>query len=798
MRSYLVNANSSALRMLHRLLVSAMLLVFAVTNPSAVNAEDPVMVEPIVAADRWLEMDLYWFDPLAVEESSRRFWNRYAPLYRGLSGHRGIVLNIGSTVDYVMLFTGDLDQKIPLPTGTGMELDEPVTGALEGDTAARQAAWRARFANPNPGGSKSAYGQWTYAHLADLTRALREEGLRRDVPGFRVGAKVVGVNNTYGETATFAKMHPEAWTRWGEVEDFMDNRAFFDPGNALRGDTARYAAYPDGIPEGTRVHSALGAQWGVLSKTVGLDAVMLRDSLGLPRGFTRYGPWGSALPDSETAERMTNSVSAILRDLKVGNPASLTMMWSTAATATSDWRANGLDLETVARQGNLDIFVDQTWAGAWNEVGVRRQTFWNAPLLGWTYQLAYLLQHAAVLSGTGVRHYFLTETFDAWESWDTIHTAPERLRWGIWAYSHAAVKTSTGVKMPAGAYVSWGNRGAELLGTPDVAFLAENLNAAAVSADATTEVFGGTIVYSRDAMQRQVAQISSDFDVRDRTDEDIGSIIKWPVPISSITRMEWLSRIDTDLILFGATAGVAAEHKKTIEELAGRGQAMTFLGGTNGATDSSLIDLAGVDAAPCRPAVQDRMMRATSGPARPKAVQNIPVQFSAPPPLWCNIAEPASTVYGFTHSVGLVRRKSGALDIGLWDPTPLTDYWYRPLRDLMNGEPAPYVLAAAMLNAQLADSRAVHAPVIDLEQTGTVSVWANGAGAIYVLAGNLEEGLRDDADRSRGISLRIPENWKGRIWRSLWDDRTVKEKAGVLTIDLAPAGSVLLVGIEIH
>ena len=732
-----------------RILFMAISLVFAMQKPSAANAENSGLVQATIPADRWLEMDLYWFDPQAVEKSAERFWDRYAPLYSGLEGHRGIVLNIGSTVDYVMLFTGDLDQKIPLPTGTGMELDEPVTGALEGDTAARQAAWRARFANPNPQRNESAYGDWTYARLASLVQALREQGSKRGVHGFRVGAKVVGVNNTYGETATFAKMHPEAWTRWGEVEEFMDNRAFLDPGATLRGDTTRYAAYPDGIPEGTRVHSALGAQWGVLSKTVGLDAVMLRDSLGLPRGFTRYGPWGAALPDRETAERMTDSVSAMLRDLKAGNPSLLTMMWSTAATATSDWRANGLDLETIARQGNLDIFVDQTWAGAWNEVGVRRQTFWNAPLLGWTYQLGYLLQHAAVLSGTGVRHYFLTETFDAWESWDTIHTAPERLRWGIWAYSHAAVKTATGPEMPAGAYVSWGNRGAALLGQSDVAFLAENLNAAAVSAHATTEVFGGTVVYSRDAMQQQVANISSDFEVRDRTDEDIGSIIKWPVPISSVTRMEWLSRIDADLFLFGATAGLATKHRETIEELAGRGQAMTFLGGTNGATDPSLIDLAGVDAAPCRPAVQDRMMRATSGDARPEAVQNIPMQFSAPPPRWCNSAEPASTVYGFAHSVGLVRRKIGALDVGLWDPAPLTDYWYRPLRDLMNGEPAPYVLAAAMLNSQLADSGAVHAQVIDLEQTGTVSVWADGAGAIYVLAGNLEEGLQDDADRSR-------------------------------------------------
>jgi CPA2 family monovalent cation:H+ antiporter-2 len=35
--------------------------------------------------------------------------------------------------------------------------------------------------------------------------------------------------------------------------------------------------------------------------------------------------------------------------------------------------------------------------------------------------------HAAMLAETKVRHYPLVETFDAWESWDVIHTAPDRL-----------------------------------------------------------------------------------------------------------------------------------------------------------------------------------------------------------------------------------------------------------------------------------------------------------------------------------------------------------------------------------
>jgi hypothetical protein len=151
-----------------------------------------------------------------------------------------------------------------------------------------------------------------------------------------------------------------------------------------------------------------------------------------------------------------------------------------------DWRRNGLDLESLAKEGYLDIFVDQTWGAGWNEVGVRDDSFWNFPAQGVTYQLCYLLLHAAVLATSKVRHFGWVETFDAWEDWDVIHTVPQRLRWEIWAYSHAAVKTPKGLKMPAGMYISWANQGKRLLTAEDVRLLSTNLNAALADARETT------------------------------------------------------------------------------------------------------------------------------------------------------------------------------------------------------------------------------------------------------------------------------------------------------------------------
>ena len=48
-----------------------------------------------VPADRWMEIDLYWFEQAGIAQSVSEFWDRFAPLYQGVSGYKGIILNIG-------------------------------------------------------------------------------------------------------------------------------------------------------------------------------------------------------------------------------------------------------------------------------------------------------------------------------------------------------------------------------------------------------------------------------------------------------------------------------------------------------------------------------------------------------------------------------------------------------------------------------------------------------------------------------------------------------------------------------
>ena len=172
----------------------------------------------------------------------------------------------------------------------------------------------------------------------------------------------------------------------------------------------------------------------------------------------------------------------------------------------------------------------------WGEVGVR-----GKPLETRQSRLdvsrQYFLQHAAALSGSGAgttrcRHVRRLGKLGH------VHTAPGPFD-GDRAMSHAAVKTPKGLDVADGSYISWGHHGPYLLEVPDVRFLAEEIGAAARDAAAMTDVYGPTIVYARNQLASEILALPK-ISVRDRIDEAAGTVAKWPVPILSITRLEWL------------------------------------------------------------------------------------------------------------------------------------------------------------------------------------------------------------------------------------------------------------------
>jgi hypothetical protein len=217
---------------------------------------------------------------------------------------------------------------------------------------------------------------------------------------------------------------------------------------------------------------------------------------------------------------------------------------------------------------------------------------------------------------------------------------------------------------------------------------------------------------------------------------------------------------------------------------------MAFLGALGTATDQAFVSLGGATVARYDPPLQDRMLRATTGSGAP-IVDRVPAQFDAPPPQRANRANGADVVYSFADSIGLSRNRKGRLDVVLWDPPPIVDYWYRPIRDNLNGDPTPYVLAAATLTDQLGRRDAPRVARTDLAETMTLSAWTVRGGGMRVLAGTLEEGLSDTADGTRRLRLQLPKSWRGHRWTD-WEGGAAQEVAGTLPLELEAQGSVLL------
>jgi hypothetical protein len=738
-----------------------------------------------VDADRWLEIDMYWFNQQNPAKSAQEFWERFQPLYAGVTGYRGIILNIGWTVGPVMEWSGNLDQRITLPTGSGQAKWVDESGPLTGTTEERKKKSEARFAGAVVA-SRHGYDPWTWGNVKSLVADLKAEAARRGISGLKVGILNYASTEAYGEVAPWFGRHPESVTKSDKVE------AYFDPSALLHADAAPLGGFPKGIPEGTPVHQAYAAQWGSLSRAVGLDAVMLRDSFGMPYAYRRLGPWGPLAPSPEVIHKATDAVAALVKETKLANPGALVMMYSNAASAIGDWRCNGFDLEAIAKQGYLDIWVDQTWAGAWNEVGIREGSFWNNPTLGWTYELAYMLTHAAILADTKVRHYPLVETFDAWESWDVIHSAPEKLRWGIWAYSHAAVKTPHGLKLPAGTYISWANQGQRLLSEKDVSYLAGNINAAVTDARQMTEVYGPTLVYSREAMQWQAEHATPEHDVNEWMDEAMGSVMKWPVPVLSSTKLEWLPQVTSDLFVVGTPSHLPAKQLASLEATIKKGQPVALVGSFAGGIDPSL--LSGVATIEHTAQGPNQLCNAAIDLQR-DFLPSVPKEFS----IYCR---PEGDIEMEISDTAVVYRQRGApaltiagsygWRVALWNPPDLRQLEGISLKEIWGNTGAPYALAAGTLTELLRQNASLHTSGIELGQTVSVAAWLTKDSGMRILAGNLEEGLRDDADFSRQTTLVLPQAWQAKTWKDAWGGRGVSTRQGSLHLSLQQASSVLL------
>ncbi len=664
--------------------------------------------------DRWLEIDIDWFGDPPWDRTIDQFVERTQPLLAGEHELRGVCFNVGWLADLVTEWGGRPEQPLPLRSR--------------------------RFAR---------WARLTYEDLRRFLAQVRRSATAAGIRDLKLGVLVAGLGEVVAPPVTgtmydlfsdWHDRHPELYPLDISPLPGPD----LDPRVPMHADDHAYATRPHGIAEGEPFPEFFGAQWGAVATFLGLDLIHLRDGFLGPLLYTRVGPYGTvASADADENETWTDAVRRLFRACKDAHPGGLVMAYSSGISGTAEWLTGCVDLEAIVADGALDIFIDQTWGGAW-------QDWWDDTWKGWTFQLAYLLGHGAQIRGGNerrsvpCRQYNLIETWDGWEPWDTLHDTPGKLEWAIWAFSHAGVVGPDGrPRVPEGTYISWMNDwNGRLISTADVAFLAQRLDAAQASAASIEAVYGPLLIHDREglASSHREAPVSN---TSPWAEDYLGMALKFGASFLASTRAEWLPSTWADGALWQMPSG----HD------VGRAQALggpVIAAGRADRIDDDWLEAAG--------------LRRT-GEALPDGYRlgmpmspDLPREERLHLPERVALAANAGTQVGY-DSDGTVLL-AGRAPIYHWQPPDLADPGNPLVPHSQIGSTSPYVEAARILNAGAAAAGGLSVAPVAQHEPVTVSSWRSD-GAVYLLFGNLESGWMGDARFPRRVSVAVPRDRLG-------------------------------------
>lgn len=669
-----------------------------------------------VTQDRWLEMDLTWFDPQADWGAQiDTLLTRIAPLLLASDGERGLFFNVGWLIDLVTEWTGDPAQRIPT-------------------RSRRTAPWAAR----------------TYGDLAAFIAQLRQHAAAHGLPDLRIGVLFVQWAHVvwppelkiYDFDSDWYERHPEVYEPPASFIGMPDLHSHL----RLKADRYPYAAFPNGLADGASFPDFFGAQWGQFARAIGFDAIHLRDGFTGPMIYTRSGPYGTSAPaDPAVVARFSQAVRDLFRAVKQAAPDRLVFGYSSAISPIADWRVGCVDFETLVADGYIDCWVEQTWGGAW-------QDWWHQLWKGWTFQFGNLLTRGALIAAanqrraTPCRFYNLIETWDGWEPWDTIHQVPDKLRWAMWAFSHAAVLTPDGPRVPDGSYISWMNNGQrELLSADDIAFVNTHLTAAQTSADQIEQVYGWSLVYNR-AMMAWLSETHPDWNASEWLDDQAAFLMKWGVPILSSTRIEWLPApgVQPDACIAQTPGQLQQDESAALlhpdRPLLAIGRADLF----DPAVQAALGFRADVALIPAGFHV------CAGGDAPPYDRPYLP------PHAPLHLADDAVSRYA-SRRTPLIVQRGGRL---YWQPPDWSEPSNQFLPKYQIGSTYPHFAVARLLHDRARDHHLSHVAISDRPETVAFHLWRS-AGEVYLLLGNLETGELGDSRRGRIATVHLSRSQLG-------------------------------------
>ncbi|WP_375385758.1 hypothetical protein [uncultured Microbacterium sp.] len=670
-------------------------------------------------ADRIIELDIDALGGVGSASKAAEIVSRLMPLWKdaiGCGSVAGLVLNLGWLMDPVTLFSGDPGQRLPIRSS--------------------------RLA---------AYADLTYRRLGELVAELRQEAFRRGIPTLRIGMLVLGIGEFVNEIvrapgtgtagtreAALYQERGEWYARHPELFPFSPAITLHGPGvdwrQPLGADSARYATRPSGIAGGASFAEFFADQWAAVAETVGFDLLLMRDEMTTPVHSGRVGFDGSSNPaDSAQVDEWTTALVAVTSTVKQRSPGTFLMLYSSGLSPTVELIYGRLDIARVVAEGEIDAWIDQTWGGAW-------QDWWDAGWQGWSFQLSNLLARAALIEAGNrhrsepCRHYPLFQLLDGWEPYDTLHDYPEKLKWGIWAFSHAATRAGETYRPRDGAYLAVANdRTGRLIGSDDVAWVAETVSAAAESASHLERVLGPELVIP--GAQAGIYASSTAESVEDA----VGFLGKWGAPV--------LAAIAADLREDQSTEG---RVRAAIEaDAAGTDGAPTLVVGAPEDLRNYVAALLGVER--LDRAAPSGYRRGFTDDHRELSAQSWPYmgrrQATA-------IVPPAHVIYGGEDGPTAV---SAGANIW-WLPPHVANGADRRLTHYQIGTVDPHVAVARAFSRLRVDRGLLALDPLPRHETISLHGWVS-AGVLHVLIGNVESGWIGDSRYPRRVLVRLPEEF---------------------------------------
>jgi hypothetical protein len=673
--------------------------------------------------EAWFEMDLYWFQGGNETDKAVELFDRYISLFnRSQNARKGLMLCAGFNMESVLCWNGNIDDEIASCNGL-------------------------------------VYEKWTYRRLHNLVKSLREEALKRNLTNFHVGliqiAHLTSLKSNHSNDEGRYHYHAGRTDRTGDWwhYDILGKWFPYHPEVVDQ-------RFPDRIFWGARINltDEESEKWGGplptmaelyarkitdMGKKVGIDAVVLRDATFCPsyfrKGKTRYF-------DNDKRDEWNNSLIELLRNIKENDENFIIIGYSSGASAMEEWRSHGFDLEKVAGSGFLDLWITQTWASAW-------QDYWPSAALGYTFQLANVLIHQAMLANTPCKHMFLIETFDAWEPFETVHEFPEKLIWEIWAYSHAVLRFSDeSLSRSTGYYMSWMNKAERLLPESSVNFLKIALNSAFDDIALKPVPCGPAAVFDRESCLINF-QNPVEYCKGEAMDDWISMLMKYSVPCMSIVRREDMCNIQADGFILAAPVSITAPETLHLLELMKNGKSILIMGQAIN-WSSTLRNQFGITVSdnpvigrlPISALVEDSLAEiiGTKGVVINQLQQSLSENSD-----WETLINCLS---------GPVLMKHHKLPMVLWE----TPEWGTPDILALNiktiQSPQTYFGVAAVLNSFGWGDNTLKWKLNDWTLPGTVHLWKYSDGKMGILMGNLETGVTGCSMFPLRVSMRNDSN----------------------------------------